>query len=136
MLVAPGRHAEMFYHTASQCNQCKPTACCFRAATASPHHHCMSTHPRTLAPPQYYGLILDLLLLGLTRASELAGPPNVPNEWLGFQSRAVETRHPIRLYARYADRLFVLFRCGWLWHVLGETCSALDVLKGATSSQN
>jgi RNA recognition motif of the spliceosomal PrP8 len=26
---------------------------------------------------QYYGLVLDLLLLGLTRASELAGPPQV-----------------------------------------------------------
>ena len=24
---------------------------------------------------QYYGLVLDLLLLGLTRASEVAGPP-------------------------------------------------------------
>eukprot|EP00879_Flechtneria_rotunda_P006910 GHRR01007257.1.p1 GENE.GHRR01007257.1~~GHRR01007257.1.p1 ORF type:complete len:899 (+),score=282.95 GHRR01007257.1:227-2698(+) len=59
---------------------------------------------------QYYGLILDLLLLGLTRASELAGPPNVPNEWLGFQSKAIETRHPIRLYCRYADKLFVLFK--------------------------
>ena len=27
---------------------------------------------------QYYGLVLDLLLLGLTRASEIAGPPQVP----------------------------------------------------------
>lgn len=26
---------------------------------------------------QYYGLLLDLLLLGLTRASEIAGPPQV-----------------------------------------------------------
>lgn len=26
---------------------------------------------------QYYGLVLDLLLLGLTRASEVAGPPQV-----------------------------------------------------------
>ncbi|WIA33570.1 hypothetical protein OEZ86_006694 [Tetradesmus obliquus] len=59
---------------------------------------------------QYYGLILDLLMLGLTRASELAGPPTVPNEWLSFQSKAVETRHPIRLYCRYMDRLFVLFK--------------------------
>ena len=28
---------------------------------------------------QYYGLVLDLLMLGLTRASEIAGPPQVPN---------------------------------------------------------
>ena len=26
---------------------------------------------------QYYGLVLDLLMLGLTRASEIAGPPQV-----------------------------------------------------------
>jgi hypothetical protein len=36
---------------------------------------------------QYYGLILDLLLLGLTRASELAGPPQMPNEYLTFRGR-------------------------------------------------
>eukprot|EP00878_Enallax_costatus_P029126 GHUV01031553.1.p2 GENE.GHUV01031553.1~~GHUV01031553.1.p2 ORF type:complete len:126 (-),score=54.90 GHUV01031553.1:16-393(-) len=59
---------------------------------------------------QYYGLILDLLMLGLTRASELAGPPNVPNEWLSFQNKAIETRHPIRLYCRYIDKLFILFK--------------------------
>lgn len=29
---------------------------------------------------QYYGLVLDLLLLGLTRASEIAGPPTMPNQ--------------------------------------------------------
>lgn len=63
-----------------------------------------------MRPTQYYGLILDLLMLGLTRASELAGPPAMPNDWLSFQSRAIETRHPIKLYARYADKLFVLFR--------------------------
>ena len=26
---------------------------------------------------QYYGLVIDLLMLGLTRASEIAGPPQV-----------------------------------------------------------
>ncbi|KAG6421487.1 hypothetical protein SASPL_118040 [Salvia splendens] len=31
---------------------------------------------------QYYGLVLDLLLLGLTRASEIAGPPQMPNEYI------------------------------------------------------
>jgi len=29
---------------------------------------------------QYYGLILDLLVLGLKRASEMAGPPQVGRE--------------------------------------------------------
>ncbi|CAK8530628.1 unnamed protein product [Lathyrus sativus] len=31
-----------------------------------------------------YGLVLDLLLLGLTRASEIAGPPQMPNEFITY----------------------------------------------------
>lgn len=31
--------------------------------------------------------VLDLLMLGLTRASEIAGPPQLPNEFLTFQVR-------------------------------------------------
>ena len=57
---------------------------------------------------QFYGLMLDLLVLGLTRASELAGPPAVPNDFLQFRDTATETRHPIRLYCRYIDRLHIL----------------------------
>lgn len=34
---------------------------------------------------QYYGLVLDLLILGLRRAAEIAGPPQCPNEFLTFQ---------------------------------------------------
>ena len=59
---------------------------------------------------QYYGLILDLLLLGLTRASEIAGPPEVPNEYLTFKDVRTEVRHPIRLYTRYVDRIYMLLR--------------------------
>jgi len=59
---------------------------------------------------QYYGLVLDILLLSLTRASEIAGPPNLPNDFLSFRSLATEVRHPIRLYTRYIDRIFVLYR--------------------------
>ena len=59
---------------------------------------------------QYYGLMLDLLVLGLTRASEIAGPPAVPNEFLAFRDQATEARHPIRLYCRYIDRLHILLR--------------------------
>ncbi|PNS15702.1 pre-mRNA-processing-splicing factor 8 [Sphaceloma murrayae] len=59
---------------------------------------------------QYYGLVLDLLLLGLQRASDIAGPPNSPNDFLQFKDRATETRHPIRLYTRYIDRIWVFFR--------------------------
>ena len=39
---------------------------------------------------QFYGLVLDLLLLGLTRASELAGPPQLPNEYLCFKDTETE----------------------------------------------
>ncbi|KAK9866667.1 hypothetical protein WJX84_005875 [Apatococcus fuscideae] len=59
---------------------------------------------------QYYGLVLDLLLLGLTRASEVAGPPQVPNEFLTFRDTKVETRHPIRLYSRYIHKVHMMFR--------------------------
>ena len=59
---------------------------------------------------QYYGLILDLLVLGLTRASEIAGPPNMPNEFLTFHELATETHHPVRLYSRYIDTLHILYR--------------------------
>ena len=33
---------------------------------------------------QYYGLVLDLLVLGLQRASEMTGPPQMPNDFLTF----------------------------------------------------
>ncbi|MDI1490163.1 MAG: pre-mRNA-splicing factor 8 [Ramalina farinacea] len=59
---------------------------------------------------QYYGLVLDLLLLGLQRASEIAGPPQSPNDFLQFRDRKTETRHPIRLYTRYIDRIWVFLR--------------------------
>lgn len=59
---------------------------------------------------QYYSLILDLLLLGLTRASEIAGPPEMPNSYLTFHDTHAETRHPIRLYTRYVDKIYMLLK--------------------------
>ena len=59
---------------------------------------------------KYYGLVLDLLVLGLTRASEIAGPPQMPNEFISYRDVRTETRHPIRLYSRYIDKLHILFR--------------------------
>lgn len=59
---------------------------------------------------QYYGLVLDLLLLGPQRASEIAGPPQSPNDFLQFRDRETETRHPIRLYSRYIDRIWMFLR--------------------------
>ncbi|EMD31685.1 hypothetical protein CERSUDRAFT_127249 [Gelatoporia subvermispora B] len=59
---------------------------------------------------QYYGLVLDLLILGLQRASEMAGPPQQPNNFLQYRDSTTETPHPIRLYSRYVDRIHILFR--------------------------
>lgn len=59
---------------------------------------------------QFYALILDLLVLGLPRASELAGPHNKPNEFMTFPDVNVEKRHTIRLYCRYIDKLYFVFR--------------------------
>ena len=46
---------------------------------------------------QYYGLVLDLLVLGLQRASEMAGPPSAPNDYLQFSDIETETCHPITI---------------------------------------
>lgn len=59
---------------------------------------------------QYYGLVLDLLLLGPQRASEIAGPAGSPNDFLQFRDKETETRHPIRLYTRYIDKIWVFLR--------------------------
>ena len=59
---------------------------------------------------QYYGPVLDLLILGLQRTNEMAGPPQMPNNFLQYRDSAMETRHPIRPCSRYVDRLHILFR--------------------------
>ncbi|PSN65280.1 PROCN-domain-containing protein [Corynespora cassiicola Philippines] len=59
---------------------------------------------------QYYGLVLDILLLGLQRANEIAGAPESPNDFLQFKDKETEVRHPIRLYTRYIDKIWVFFR--------------------------
>ncbi|KAJ0236470.1 PROCN domain-containing protein [Hirschfeldia incana] len=59
---------------------------------------------------QFYGLALDLMVLGSTRASEIAGPPQMPNELMTYWDTRVETHHPIRLYSRYIDKVHILFK--------------------------
>ncbi|KAJ2846099.1 hypothetical protein IWW36_004508, partial [Coemansia brasiliensis] len=59
---------------------------------------------------QYYGMIIDLLILGLQRASEMAGAPTMPNDFLQFRDPETEVRHPIRMYMRYIDRVYMLLR--------------------------
>lgn len=55
-------------------------------------------------------MILDILILGLKRASEMAGPPQLPNNFLQYRDTETETHHPIRLYSRYIDRIHILFK--------------------------
>lgn len=38
-------------------------------------------------------------------SAEVAGPPNLPNEFLTFRDARTETRHPIRLYQRYTNKV-------------------------------
>jgi len=59
---------------------------------------------------QYYALVLDLLVLGLKRATDLAGPAAVPNDFLTFRDAATESAHAIRLYMRTTDRIYMLLR--------------------------
>ncbi|KAJ1846060.1 pre-mRNA-splicing factor 8, partial [Coemansia sp. RSA 486] len=59
---------------------------------------------------QYYAMVIDLLLLGLPRASEIAGPPSQPNDFLQFRDAETERRHPIRMYMRYMDKIYMLLR--------------------------
>ncbi|KAJ2802138.1 Pre-mRNA-processing-splicing factor 8, partial [Coemansia guatemalensis] len=59
---------------------------------------------------QFYGMIIDLLILGLQRANEMAGAANAPNDFLQFADAATERRHPIRMYMRYIDRIYMVLR--------------------------
>jgi len=59
---------------------------------------------------QFYGLILDLLILGMNRAGEIAGPPNDPNEFMLYKNIELETKHPIRIYMRYIDTVYIVFK--------------------------
>ena len=59
----------------------------------------------------FYGLLLDLLLLGLPRAEELAGPLSGPHDFFSFGgNQYLETKHPIRGYVRILDKVYVLLR--------------------------
>ena len=59
---------------------------------------------------QFYGLIIDILIIGLNRANEIAGPPLEENEFMIYKSIELETKHPIRIYMRYVDHLYILFK--------------------------
>ena len=58
---------------------------------------------------QYYGLMIDLLILGPQRALEIAGPSHAPNDFLQYKNLDVEKKSPIKLYCRYFDKIHVVF---------------------------
>jgi pre-mRNA-processing factor 8 len=39
----------------------------------------------------------------------MAGPLQLPNDFLSFQNVDTEINHPIRMYSRYIDRLHIFF---------------------------
>ena len=57
---------------------------------------------------QYYGLVLDLLVLGLQRASEMAGPPQMPNDFLTFQVSNLHQRETLFPVVCLISRRFIL----------------------------
>eukprot|EP01129_Flabellula_baltica_P001911 TRINITY_DN11807_c0_g1_i1.p1 TRINITY_DN11807_c0_g1~~TRINITY_DN11807_c0_g1_i1.p1 ORF type:complete len:2342 (+),score=510.21 TRINITY_DN11807_c0_g1_i1:47-7072(+) len=59
---------------------------------------------------QYYLLIMDLLVIGLSRSAEIAGNPARPNEYLTFPDSITEISHPVRLYTRYVDKFWILLK--------------------------
>eukprot|EP00173_Palmaria_palmata_P001865 Plantae.Rhodophyta-Palmaria_palmata.ctg2102.p2 GENE.Plantae.Rhodophyta-Palmaria_palmata.ctg2102~~Plantae.Rhodophyta-Palmaria_palmata.ctg2102.p2 ORF type:complete len:194 (+),score=26.48 Plantae.Rhodophyta-Palmaria_palmata.ctg2102:100-681(+) len=59
---------------------------------------------------QYHGLLNDLLILGLRRATEIAGLPTAPNDVLAYRNIGTEVGHPIRMYCRYIDKVYMVFR--------------------------
>lgn len=58
---------------------------------------------------QYWGLVLDVLMIGSRRSLELAGPPSRPNPFLSFaRDPHLATTHPIRGYGRYNNVAHIL----------------------------
>lgn len=59
---------------------------------------------------QFWGLAADLLAIGVSRAAELAGPPTAPHDFGPPPDPLVECAHPVRVYMRHYDRLYVVLR--------------------------
>lgn len=58
----------------------------------------------------FWGLIIDLLFIGLERASDYIGNPLQPNDFLSFDSFQTEDQHPLKLYTRHLDKFHCVFR--------------------------
>lgn len=58
---------------------------------------------------QFWGLILDLLFIGLERAADILGNPSSPNEIFSFESEETEGQHPLKMYCRHLDKFHAIF---------------------------
>lgn len=60
---------------------------------------------------QYWGLLMDVLLLGTQRSKEIAGTSLKPNPFMSFfRDPFLATSHPIRAYCRYRSEIYILLR--------------------------
>lgn len=60
---------------------------------------------------QYWGLIMDVLLLGTQRSKEIAGTALKPNPFMSFfRDPYLATSHPIRAYCRYKNEVYIVLR--------------------------
>ncbi|KAF9650008.1 hypothetical protein BDM02DRAFT_3112805 [Thelephora ganbajun] len=60
-------------------------------------HTALLPHPRIVVLHlvfHYYGLATDLLVFGLRRASEVAGPHQMPNNFVQYRDSSTEAPHP------------------------------------------
>ncbi|CCW68908.1 unnamed protein product [Phytomonas sp. Hart1] len=60
---------------------------------------------------QYWGLMMDILLIGTRRSQEIAGTALKPNPFLSFfRDPFLAVSHPIRGYCRYHNEVYILLR--------------------------
>ena len=56
---------------------------------------------------QCFALVLDLLIIGVSEASDIAGPPQISNTWKEFLNEKIKTSHPIRMHCGYVDNILL-----------------------------
>ncbi|KAF9645850.1 hypothetical protein BDM02DRAFT_3189361 [Thelephora ganbajun] len=74
---------------------------------------------------QHCSPVTDSLVSGLQRASEMAGPPQMLNNFLQYDDSATEVHHPVHLYSPYVNELHILFRL-----TAGEARDLIDIGSG------
>lgn len=59
---------------------------------------------------QYYGLVMDLFVLGLYWVSEMVGFFQMLNDFFSFQDIVMEVVYFICFFCRYIDCIYIFFR--------------------------